>query len=224
MLSLKTPRHPESVDSSHMARLLLCSLKISEMNSSWLLPVYRFSRRTPWRNFVPATLFGIAAYSFLPSAPSNLLPHDRDAMSIVRDSGPGTSPAGQRSQAALVDNPTDLLSCEAYQSEYMKNGDPRREPTVIGTVVNEHIDQNMGESDRACIRTLLDHWDDERTAAWRSAEADVSYKVVTTRTFRSGGGLLCREFSAASARGDVTLGNAHRVACRQLSGDWLIRK
>jgi surface antigen len=117
-----------------------------------------------------------------------------------------------------------MISCDVRKPEDALDTDLLREKTVIGTVVDESTDRSMDERDRACIRALLDHQEDGHELAWKNAEAGISFSMVAVRSFRSGGGLLCREFSAASQRGDLTIGVARRVACRQLSGDWLVRR
>jgi surface antigen len=130
----------------------------------------------------------------------------------------------QSTRVAVVNNPPDVFSCDIQKPEDALDTDLLRERTVIGTVVDESIDRNMDDRDRACIRVLLDHHDDGHELWWKNAEAGISFSILATRSFRSGGGLLCREFSAKSQRGDLTIGAAQRVACRQLSGDWLVRK
>lgn len=157
--------------------------------------MFRFARPTQLTSTVTAILAGFASLTFA-------LTH----------------------QPAHVHTAPDAIACEIRKPEGALDTDLLRERTVIGTVVDESVDRIMDERDRVCIRALLDHQDDGYQFVWQSAETGISFSIVAVHSFRSGGGLLCREFSAASQRGDLTIGVARRVACRQLSGDWLVRK
>lgn len=95
--------------------------------------------------------------------------------------------------------------------------------TLIGDVFGAASDDRMDERDRRCSRQALDFSADGHATVWRNPDTGLDYWLTPLKTFRSGGGLACRRFRAALLLQSTPVQEVTRSACRQPSGNWLIR-
>ncbi len=95
--------------------------------------------------------------------------------------------------------------------------------TLIGVLFGAELDNHMEDRDRRCARQFLEFAGDGHRMAWRGLDQSVEFWLTPLRTFRSSGGLVCRDFQAALLPRDLATTVSMRTACRQPSGNWLIR-
>lgn len=95
--------------------------------------------------------------------------------------------------------------------------------TLIGVLFGGEPEDRIGESDRRCAWQALELADDKQRMVWRNRDESAAHWFTPLKTFRSGGGLVCRDFEVALMRREAGPDVAIRTACRQPSGNWLIR-
>ncbi len=91
--------------------------------------------------------------------------------------------------------------------------------TLIGALVGSHIGTQLDELDRYRTGQILETTRTGNSQEWVNPDSGTEYRVTSTRTYDSGLGAPCREFTLDALVG----GSAEQVygtACRQNDGSW----
>ena len=91
--------------------------------------------------------------------------------------------------------------------------------TLIGALVGSHIGTQLDELDRYRAGRTLETTRTGSSQEWVNPDTGAQYRVTPTRTYDSGYGSPCREFTMDAEVG----GNSEQVygtACRQKDGSW----
>ena len=91
--------------------------------------------------------------------------------------------------------------------------------TLIGALVGSHIGTQLDELDRYRAGHTLETTRTGYSKQWVNPDTGAQYRVTPTRTYDSGYGSPCREFTMDAQVG----GNTEQVygtACRQEDGSW----
>lgn len=91
--------------------------------------------------------------------------------------------------------------------------------TLIGALAGAHVGRQLDELDRYRAGRTLETAPTGATREWVNPDSGTAYSVTPTRTYDSGHGSPCREFTMDAEVG----GRAEQVygtACRQDDGSW----
>ena len=91
--------------------------------------------------------------------------------------------------------------------------------TLIGALVGSHVGRQLDELDRYKAGQTLETARTGSSREWVNPDSGTEYTVTPTRTYDSGYGTPCREFTMDAEIG----GNTEQVygtACRQADGSW----
>jgi surface antigen len=109
---------------------------------------------------------------------------------------------------------------------------------VLGTVIGSKIGAEIDAGDRGCMGHALELAGEQKSVKWTNAQTGVAFVLTPTRNF---GDLKnpCREFTALAAgaapgqeshgkgkgkgKGAARKARFHGTACRQGSGEWVVK-
>lgn len=98
--------------------------------------------------------------------------------------------------------------------------------TLIGAFLGSEVGASLDRADRLAMeRTTtgaLETQPTGSTSSWRNPDSGNSGTVTPTRTYGTGTGAPCREFTQTVTIGGQTE-EAYGTACRQADGSWKIR-
>ena len=91
--------------------------------------------------------------------------------------------------------------------------------TLIGALAGAHVGRQLDELDRYQTGRTLETAPTGATKEWVNPDSGTAYSVTPTRTYDSGHGTPCREFTM-----DADIGGqreqVYGTACRQEDGSW----
>ncbi len=91
--------------------------------------------------------------------------------------------------------------------------------TLIGALVGAHVGRQLDELDRRRAGYTLETARTGTSKGWVNPDSGTEYRVTPTRTYDSGYGTPCREFTMdAEVGGRVE--QVYGTACRQADGSW----
>lgn len=93
--------------------------------------------------------------------------------------------------------------------------------TIIGVLVGGSIGRAMDRIDQSCVGRVLEKAETGQTVAWRNPDSGGSYQVTPQKTYTTGEGRYCREYTTAATVGGRTE-SVYGTACRQPDGTWQI--
>ena len=94
--------------------------------------------------------------------------------------------------------------------------------TLIGALAGMHVGRQLDELDRYRAGQTLETARTGTSREWVNPDSGTEYRVTPTRTYDSGYGTPCREFTMdAEVGGRVE--QVYGTACRQADGSWKMR-
>ncbi len=91
--------------------------------------------------------------------------------------------------------------------------------TLIGALAGAHVGRQLDELDRYHAGRTLETAPTGATKEWVNPDSGTAYSVTPTRTYDSGHGTPCREFTMDADIGGQTE-QVYGTACRQADGSW----
>ncbi len=91
--------------------------------------------------------------------------------------------------------------------------------TLIGALAGAHVGRQLDELDRYRAGQTLETARTGSTKGWVNPDSGTEYSVTPTRTYDSGHGTPCREFTMDASIGGETE-QIYGTACRQADGSW----
>ena len=92
---------------------------------------------------------------------------------------------------------------------------------IAGTFIGGAVGRSMDDTDRLKARQSLEYNRTNESSYWQNPNTGTEYTVTPTRTYQTGSGQYCREYTT-----DVIVGGrretAYGTACRQQDGSWLV--
>ena len=93
--------------------------------------------------------------------------------------------------------------------------------TIAGAVIGGNVGRSMDDTDRLKARRSLEYSQTNETTHWSNPDTGNEYSMTPTRTWQSGNGQYCREYTS-----DVVIGGrretSYGTACRQPDGSWKV--
>lgn len=90
---------------------------------------------------------------------------------------------------------------------------------VIGAVLGGEIGRSMQKTDLAQAQNALETSPTGQSVTWRNPDTGTQYRMLPTRTYKSGSNQDCREFTTWAGI-DGNEENVRATACRQPNGNW----
>ena len=91
--------------------------------------------------------------------------------------------------------------------------------TVAGVMIGGSVGRSMDDTDRLKARHSLEYNRSNETSQWYNPDTGVDYSMTPTRTYQTGTGQYCREYTT-----DVIIGGrretTYGTACRRPDGSW----
>lgn len=91
--------------------------------------------------------------------------------------------------------------------------------TLIGALAGGHVGRQLDELDRYRAGRTLETAPTGASKEWVNPDSGTAYSVTPTRTYDSGYGTPCREFTMDADVGGQTE-QVYGTACRQADGSW----
>ena len=91
--------------------------------------------------------------------------------------------------------------------------------TLIGAVIGSHVGRELDELDRYRAGQTLETARTGHSGEWVNPDSGAEYRVTPTRTYDSGYGTPCREFTMDAYIGG-RIEQVYGKACRQEDGSW----
>ena len=92
---------------------------------------------------------------------------------------------------------------------------------IAGVMIGGSVGRSMDETDRLKASHSLEYNRTHESTHWRNPDSGYEYTMTPTRTWQSGNGQYCREYTT-----DVVVGgrreSAYGTACRQPDGSWKV--
>ena len=94
--------------------------------------------------------------------------------------------------------------------------------TLLGSLFGAHVGRQLDELDRYRAGQTLETARTGTSQRWVNPDSGVKYGVTPTRTYDSGHGTPCREFTMDAEIGGKTE-QVYGSACRQADGTWKMK-
>lgn len=94
--------------------------------------------------------------------------------------------------------------------------------TLIGALIGSNVGRQLDELDRYRAGQTLETARTGSSREWVNPDSGAEYTVTPTRTYDSGYGTPCREFTMDAEVGGQTE-QVYGTACRQADGSWKMR-
>lgn len=90
---------------------------------------------------------------------------------------------------------------------------------VIGGLIGGAVGKSMDDADRARMNSALDRTPTNQVTTWQNPDTGNTYSVVPQRTYTTGSGQPCREYTTTAVIGGKRQ-QIYGTACRQADGSW----